>query len=158
MVECRWYDGYGVKREAFHETDLVPGRGVVLRKKFERIINTVPDHIRPGVPMPAMNDSRVLSCHHYKIIAVLRYAIAGLCQNHKKAGWESSGCSTRQNGNQSWLKTRTPPGARLHVVNLCFIVVLLFSTFAHRREVVVLEDAYISSQRNHLENVANAPR
>ena len=20
MVECRWYDGYGVKREAFHET------------------------------------------------------------------------------------------------------------------------------------------
>ena len=74
MVECRWYDGYGVKR----------------------IINTRPVHIRPGVPMPAMNDSRVLSCHHYKIIAVLRYAIAGLCQNHKKAGWESSGCSTRQ--------------------------------------------------------------
>ena len=57
MVECRWYDGYGVKREAFHETELVP---------------------------------------HYKIIAVLRYAIARLCQNHKKAGWESSGCSTRQ--------------------------------------------------------------
>lgn len=27
MVECRWYDGYGVKREAFHETDLVPGEG-----------------------------------------------------------------------------------------------------------------------------------
>ncbi len=97
MVECRWYDGYGVKREAFHETDLVPGRGVVLRKKFERVSLTPrPDHIRPGVPMPAMNDSRVLSCHHYKIIAVLRYAIAGLCQNHKKAGWESSGCSTRQ--------------------------------------------------------------
>lgn len=24
MVECRWYDGYGVKREAFHETELVP--------------------------------------------------------------------------------------------------------------------------------------
>lgn len=23
MVECRWYDGYGVKREAFHETELV---------------------------------------------------------------------------------------------------------------------------------------
>ncbi len=36
MVECRWYDGYGVKREAFHETDLVRG-GVVLRKKFERV-------------------------------------------------------------------------------------------------------------------------
>lgn len=97
MVECRWYDGYGVKREAFHETELVPGRGVVLRKKFERVsLTPKPDHIRPGVPMPAMNDSRVLSCHHYKIIAVLRYAIARLCQNHKKAGWESSGCSTRQ--------------------------------------------------------------
>ncbi|EOZ7351837.1 DUF2158 domain-containing protein, partial [Escherichia coli] len=26
-VECRWYDGYGVKREAFHETELVPGEG-----------------------------------------------------------------------------------------------------------------------------------
>ena len=97
MVECRWYDGYGVKREAFHETELVPGEG---RRAAEEvgtgIIKTRPDHIRPGVPMPAMNDSRVLSCHHYKIIAVLRYAIARLCQNHKKAGWESSGCSTRQ--------------------------------------------------------------
>lgn len=27
MIECRWYDGYGVKREAFHETELVPGEG-----------------------------------------------------------------------------------------------------------------------------------
>ncbi len=27
MVECRWYDGYGVKREAFHETELVPWGG-----------------------------------------------------------------------------------------------------------------------------------
>ncbi|EDU5742080.1 YodC family protein [Salmonella enterica subsp. enterica serovar Java] len=26
MVECRWYDGFGVKREAFHENDLVPGK------------------------------------------------------------------------------------------------------------------------------------
>ncbi len=25
MVECRWYDGYGVKREAFHEEELMPG-------------------------------------------------------------------------------------------------------------------------------------
>jgi len=25
MVECRWYDGYGVKREAFHEDELIPG-------------------------------------------------------------------------------------------------------------------------------------
>ncbi len=58
--------------------------------------------------------------------------------------------------NQSWLKKlarRPGPG---HVVNLCFIVVLLFSTLLTWREVVVLEDAYISSQRNHLENVANA--
>lgn len=42
MVECRWYDGYGVKREAFHETELVPGEGVVLRKKFDRV------SLRPG--------------------------------------------------------------------------------------------------------------
>lgn len=26
MVECRWYDGFGVKREAFHENELVPGK------------------------------------------------------------------------------------------------------------------------------------
>ncbi|ENG2553862.1 TPA: DUF2158 domain-containing protein [Citrobacter farmeri] len=25
MVECRWYDGFGVKREAFHESELVSG-------------------------------------------------------------------------------------------------------------------------------------
>lgn len=25
MVECRWYDGFGVKREAFHEYELVAG-------------------------------------------------------------------------------------------------------------------------------------
>ncbi|WP_435953053.1 YodC family protein [Dryocola sp. BD626] len=24
MVECRWYDGYGVQREAFREDDLAP--------------------------------------------------------------------------------------------------------------------------------------
>ncbi len=56
--------------------------------------------------------------------------------------------------NQSWLKNSHAAGAG-HVVNLCFIVVLLFPPCS-RREVVVLEDAYISSQRNHLENVANA--
>lgn len=47
--------------------------------------------------------------------------------------------------NQSWLKKlarRLGPG---HVVNLCFIVVLLFSTLLTWREVVVLEDVYISS-------------
>lgn len=58
--------------------------------------------------------------------------------------------------NWGWLKIlarRFGPG---HVVNLCFVVVMIFSTLLTWREVVVLEDAYISSQRNHLENVANA--
>jgi uncharacterized protein YodC (DUF2158 family) len=27
MVECRWYDGYVVKREAFREDELVRGEG-----------------------------------------------------------------------------------------------------------------------------------
>ncbi len=27
MVECRWYDGFGVKREAFREEELLPGDG-----------------------------------------------------------------------------------------------------------------------------------
>ncbi|WP_213132356.1 YodC family protein [Citrobacter sp. FP75] len=27
MVECRWYDGYGVKREAFREDELKSGEG-----------------------------------------------------------------------------------------------------------------------------------
>lgn len=27
MVECRWYDGYGVKREAFHENRSCSGGG-----------------------------------------------------------------------------------------------------------------------------------
>ncbi len=66
-------------------------------------------------------------------------------------------CSTRQKWKtRSWLKKlarRLGPG---HIVNLCFIVVLLFPRLLTWREVVVLEDAYISSQRNHLENVANA--
>lgn len=42
------------------------------------------------------------------------------------------------------------------IVNLCFVVVLVFSTILTWREVVVLEDAYISSQQNHLENVASS--
>lgn len=52
-----------------------------------------------------------------------------------------------------WLKKlsqRSRPG---RVVNLCFCVVLLFSTLLTWRETVVLEDAYIASQRNNLENV-----
>ncbi len=65
MVECRWYDGYGVKRKLFMKPSLFRGRGVVLRISLKGyLINTRPDHFRPGVPMPAMNDSRVLSCHH----------------------------------------------------------------------------------------------
>lgn len=41
------------------------------------------------------------------------------------------------------------------VVNVCFIVVLFFSTILTWREIIVLEDAYISSQRNSLESVAH---
>lgn len=41
------------------------------------------------------------------------------------------------------------------VVNICFVVVLFFSTPLTWRETIVLEDAYISSQRNNLKNVAN---
>ncbi|KWU90362.1 hypothetical protein AGE07_24255, partial [Salmonella enterica subsp. enterica serovar Kentucky] len=26
MVECRWEEGLGAKREAFHENELVPGK------------------------------------------------------------------------------------------------------------------------------------
>lgn len=51
-----------------------------------------------------MNDSRVLSCHHYKIIAVLRYVIAGLCQNHKKQVGSRQGAARDKMENQSWLK------------------------------------------------------
>ena len=41
------------------------------------------------------------------------------------------------------------------VVNICFMIVLFFSTVLAWRETVVLEDAYIASQRNNLKNVAN---
>ncbi|CBG88787.1 cellulose biosynthesis regulator diguanylate cyclase DgcQ [Citrobacter rodentium] len=57
--------------------------------------------------------------------------------------------------NWGWLKKlarRYGPG---HVVNLCFLIVMIFSTLLTWREVVVLEEAYIASQRNHLENVAS---
>ena len=43
---------------------------------------------------------------------------------------------------QQWLHQRSNPGL---IVNLCFIIVLVFSTLLTWREVVVLEDAYISS-------------
>lgn len=41
------------------------------------------------------------------------------------------------------------------VVTICFVVVLLTSTLLTWRETIVLEEAYISSQRNNLKNVAN---
>lgn len=40
------------------------------------------------------------------------------------------------------------------VVNLCFIVVFLFSTVLTWREAVVLEGAYVANQRNSLDSVA----
>lgn len=47
---------------------------------------------------------------------------------------------------------------RLHpgrIVTLCFVTVLIFSTLLTWREAVVLEDAYMASQRNYLASVAN---
>ncbi|KZQ28753.1 diguanylate cyclase [Enterobacter genomosp. O] len=52
-----------------------------------------------------------------------------------------------------WLHKRSNPGL---IVNLCFLTVLVFSTLLTWREVVVLEEAYISSQRNHLGTVASS--
>ncbi|MEC5101878.1 DUF2158 domain-containing protein, partial [Raoultella ornithinolytica] len=34
MVECRWYDGYVVKREAFREDELVRGEGQRQKSSF----------------------------------------------------------------------------------------------------------------------------
>lgn len=51
-----------------------------------------------------------------------------------------------------FLRQRLHPG---RIVNICFIIVLIFSTLLTWREVVVLEDAYIASQRNHLDSVVN---
>lgn len=42
------------------------------------------------------------------------------------------------------------------VVNLCFVIVLVSSTLLTWREVVVLEDAYVASQRNTLDKVSSA--
>ena len=42
-----------------------------------------------------------------------------------------------------------------HVVNYCFVAVLFFSTLLIWREVVVLEEAYVTNQRNNLENIAH---
>lgn len=57
--------------------------------------------------------------------------------------------------NQSWLKnSHAAWGLVMSLISLYRGIA--FSTLLTWREVVVLEDAYISSQRNHLENVANA--
>lgn len=58
--------------------------------------------------------------------------------------------------NQSWLKKFVRRLGFGYVVNFCFIVVLFFFILFIWREVVVLEDVYIFSQRNYLENVVNA--
>ena len=42
-----------------------------------------------------------------------------------------------------------------HVVNYCFVAVLFFSTLLIWREVAVLEEAYVTNQRNNLENIAH---
>ncbi|WP_342324723.1 cellulose biosynthesis regulator diguanylate cyclase DgcQ [Kosakonia sp. BYX6] len=42
------------------------------------------------------------------------------------------------------------------VVNLCFVIVMVFSTMLTWREVIVLEGAYGASQRSALANVSNA--
>ncbi|HCM1976888.1 TPA: cellulose biosynthesis regulator YedQ [Salmonella enterica subsp. houtenae serovar 47:z36:-] len=58
--------------------------------------------------------------------------------------------------NQGWFKKlarRFGPG---HVVNTCFLIVMLFSTLLTWREVIILKDAYAASQRNHLGSIANA--
>ena len=44
----------------------------------------------------------------------------------------------------------------IRVVNLCFTIVLLCSTLLTWRELAVLENAYLSSQRNSLDTIAAA--
>ncbi|SNY79543.1 cellulose biosynthesis regulator diguanylate cyclase DgcQ [Enterobacter sp. CC120223-11] len=57
--------------------------------------------------------------------------------------------------NPRWLKSLSRHANPGRVVNYCFFIVFFFSTILTWREVVVLEEAYISSQRNTLENVAH---
>ncbi len=49
-------------------------------------------------------------------------------------------------------KTKNP----FQVVNVCCIIVLFFSTLLTWREVVVLEEAYVSNQRHSLDNIAGS--
>lgn len=101
----------------------------------------------------------IVASYHATIIKLSLFCgtlSPGYARIIKKQVGSRQGAARDKNGKPELVeKTRTPHGAG-HVVNLCFIVVLLFSTLLTWREVVVLEDAYISSQRNHLENVANA--
>lgn len=53
---------------------------------------------------------------------------------------------------RAFFKTRFNPA---RIVNLCFIVVLICSTVLTWREVRVMEGAWVASQRNALNNVAN---
>ena len=95
----------------------------------------------------------IVASYHATIIKLSLFCgtlSPGYARIIKKQVGSRQGAARDKNGKPELVeKTRTPPGA-------CFIVVLLFSTLLTWREVVVLEDAYISSQRNHLENVANA--
>ncbi len=101
----------------------------------------------------------IVASYHATIIKLSLFCgtlSPGYARIIKKQVGSRQGAARDKNGKPELVeKTRTPLGPG-HVVNLCFIVVLLFSTLLTWREVVVLEDAYISSQRNHLENVANA--
>jgi diguanylate cyclase (GGDEF)-like protein len=54
-----------------------------------------------------------------------------------------------------WLKKFRRFSSPGWVVNVCFIVVLFFSTLLIWREIRVLEEAYVANQRNNLENVAH---
>ncbi len=54
--------------------------------------------------MPAMNDSRVLSCHHYKIIAVCGTLSPGYARIIKKQVGSRRVQHETKMENQSWLK------------------------------------------------------
>ncbi|EGA6600044.1 cellulose biosynthesis regulator YedQ [Salmonella enterica] len=58
--------------------------------------------------------------------------------------------------NQGWFKKLARLFGPGHVVNTCFLIVMLFSTLLTWREAIILKDAYVASQRNHLGSVANA--
>lgn len=96
MVECRWHDGYSIKREAFREDELQPGTGSTNGTRL--------NHITPGFA------GRFISGFGYR--AVIRSVCAAryLC------------CKTNF---LQWLHKRSNPG---RIVNLCFLIVLVFST------------------------------